>query len=454
MRFIDRAKRILLGILQKAGITPKTRLVSFVFFCFAFIAFSAAAVAPGNPPDLQGIAFRLIEEEIPLPSLDSQLEKIRQEKQFYTHEDKVLPGDTLGTLLSRLGIHDRNAANFIKTQEKARIFLQLKAGQMIHAKTDDQGLLYRLSTPLTDSGDTKTDIVITRTDSGFDISEETSGMERVVEMRSGTIRSSLFAATDTAGIPNPVTRKFIDLFSTDIDFNSDLKRGDHFRIVYETYWQNGKFLKTGHILAAEFTNNGIPFHAIWFERAPNKGGYYDFNGKPQKKAFLKSPLEFSRISSGFSTRVHPVTGKIRQHKGIDFAAPTGTPIRAAADGIISFSGWQNGYGKFITIKHWGAYSTAYGHMSRIATGMTRGKKVSQGDVIGYVGSTGLSTGPHLHYEFRVNNIQQNPAQVDMPNAHSLTAHEMVRFKTHLTDMKHRFALMNPESQTHRLAYNP
>ena len=279
-------------------------------------------------------------------------------------------------------------------------------------------------------------------------------MERIVEMHSGIIQSSLFAATDAAGVPDPVTRQFIEMFSTDIDFNSDLRRGDRFNIVYETYWQNGKFLKTGNILAAEFTNNGTPYQSIWFERTPGKGGYYDFNGKSQKKAFLKSPLEFTRVSSGFSIRVHPVTGKVRQHKGIDFAAPPGTPIRAAADGVISFSGWQNGYGNFITIKHWGPYSTAYGHMSRIATGMTRGKKVSQGDVIGYVGSTGLSTGPHLHYEFRVNNVQQNPAQVDMPNIHPLTAREMVRFKANLADMKHRFALMDSVSKPHQLAYNP
>lgn len=448
MRFIDRAKRVLLGTSQK------TRIVSLVSFCFAFIAFGAAAVAPGNPPDTSEVAFRIIEEEIQLPPLERQLEKIRQEKQFYTREDKVRSGDTLATLLARLGIRDKNAADFIKAHEKSRIFLQLKTGQTLQAKTDGQGQLYRLATLLVDSGDIQTNIAITRTDAGFDISEETARMERIVEMRSGIIQSSLFAATDAAGVPDPVTRQFIEMFSTDIDFNSDLRRGDRFNIVYETYWQNGKFLKTGNILAAEFTNNGTPYQSIWFERTPGKGGYYDFNGKSQKKAFLKSPLEFTRVSSGFSIRVHPVTGKVRQHKGIDFAAPPGTPIRAAADGVISFSGWQNGYGNFITIKHWGPYSTAYGHMSRIATGMTRGKKVSQGDVIGYVGSTGLSTGPHLHYEFRVNNVQQNPAQVDMPNIHPLTAREMVRFKANLADMKHRFALMDSVSKPHQLAYNP
>lgn len=447
MRFIDQAKRILLGT------SHKTQIVSLVSLCFAFIAFGAAAVAPGTPPDTSDVAFRIIEEEVQLPSLDKQLEKLKKDRQFYTREDKVRSGDTLGTLLSRLSVNDREAADFIKTHEKTRVFLQLKTGQVVQAKTDNRGRLYTLSTLLANPDDIQTNIVVTRTDSGFTVSNDTVQMEKIVEMRSGTIRSSLFAATDAAGVPDPVTRKFIEMFSTDIDFNSDLRRGDRFNIVYETYWQNGKFLKTGHILAAEFVNKGTPYQSMWFERAPNKGGYYDFNGKSQKKAFLKSPLEFTRVSSGFSMRVHPVTGKIRQHKGIDFAAPTGTPIRAAADGTISFSGWQNGYGNFIVLKHWGAYSTAYGHMSRIAAGMTRGKKVSQGDVIGYVGTTGVSTGPHLHYEFRVNNVQQNPAQIDMPNAHPLTSREMVRFKAHLADMQHRFALMDSTARNQRLAYH-
>ena len=152
-------------------------------------------------------------------------------------------------------------------------------------------------------------------------------------------------------------------------------------------------------------------------------------------------------------RVHPITGNVRQHKGIDFAAPTGTPIQAAADGTIQFAGWQNGYGNFIVVKHWGVYSTAYGHMSRIAPGMRKGRKVSQGDIIGYVGSTGMSTGPHLHYEFRVNNVQQNPLKLDMPNAHPLTARDMVRFKANLADMQHRFALMDAGGHQ-QVAQNP
>lgn len=449
MRFIDRAKRALLGTSQK------TRVVSLVSLCFAFIAFGAAAVAPGTPPDTRHIAFRMIEEEVSLPSLDRQLDRISKEQQFYTREERIRAGDSLNTLFSRLGINDKAAADFIRTDTQANDFLHLKAGQVIHSQTDNRGQLYMLSATLPEAGDHShsTNIVLTRTDSGFSVFRETERMERTVEMRSGIIQSSLFAATDAAGVPDAVTRQFIELFSTDINFNSDLKRGDRFNIVYETFWQNGKFLKTGNILAAELTNDGTPYQSIWFERSPKKGGYYDFNGKSQKKAFLKYPLEFSRMSSGFSMRVHPVTGRVRQHKGIDFAAPTGTPIRAAADGVIHFSGWQSGYGNFIVLKHWGPYSTAYGHMSRIAAGMTKGKKVSQGDIIGYVGSTGLSTGPHLHYEFRVNNVQQNPATVDMPNVHPLTAREMIRFKTTLAGMKHRFALMDAASASRQIAYN-
>ncbi len=446
MRFIDRAKRVLLGV------STKTRIVSLVCLSFAFIAFGAAAVAPGPSPDTSGIAFHTIEETIRLPSLDEQIDKLKNEKQFYTREDRVRSGDTLGTLLSRLGVHDRQATDFIKTDGQAKIFLQLKTGRVVQARTDESGQLYRLSAVTGEAGG-ETGIVVTRTDSGFIVSSDSARPERMVEMRSGVIQSSLFAATDAAGVPDAITRKFIDLFATDIDFTSDLRRGDRFHLVYETFWQNGKRLKTGNLLAAELINDGTPYQSIWFERTPGKGAYYDFSGKSRKKAFLRSPLAFTRVSSGFSMRVHPITGNVRQHKGIDFAAPTGTPIQAAADGTIQFAGWQNGYGNFIVVKHWGVYSTAYGHMSRIAPGMRRGRKVSQGDVIGYVGSTGMSTGPHLHYEFRVNNVQQNPLKLDMPNAHPLTARDMVRFKANLADMQHRFALMDAGGHQ-QVAQNP
>lgn len=266
-------------------------------------------------------------------------------------------------------------------------------------------------------------------------------------MRSGVINSSLFAATDAARIPDPITNKFVEMFSTNVDFRADLRRGDHFNVVYETFWQNGSYVRPGRILAAEFINAGTPYRAIWFDAPGNKGGYYNFDGKALKKAFLKSPVAFTRVSSGFSMRVHPISGKWKQHKGIDFAAPSGTPIRAAADGTIDAIGYHGGYGNMIVLKHWAPYSTAYGHMSRFASGMHKGSKVHQGDVIGYVGTTGMSTGPHLHYEFRVNNVQRNPMSIDMPNAQPLTTAELQKFRAVKEDVLHRFALLNPAIKT-------
>ncbi len=181
-------------------------------------------------------------------------------------------------------------------------------------------------------------------------------------MRSGDINSSLFAATDAAQIPDNCRRcQIVEMFSTNIDFRSDLRRGDRFNVVYETFWQDGELVRAGRILAGEFVNRGMTYQSVWFEEPGNHqgGGYYSFDGKSLKKAFLKSPLEFSRISSGFSMRVHPISGVWKAHKGVDFAAPTGTPIRASGDGTIDFVGGKNGYGNMIVIKHWTNYSTAY-----------------------------------------------------------------------------------------------
>jgi murein DD-endopeptidase MepM/ murein hydrolase activator NlpD len=192
---------------------------------------------------------------------------------------------------------------------------------------------------------------------------------------------------------------------------------------------------------------------VWFDEPGNKqgGGYYSFDGKSLKKAFLKSPLEFTRISSGFAMRVHPISGQWKQHKGVDFAAPIGTPIRASGDGVVDFVGTQNGYGNVIVLKHWNNYSTAYAHMSRFASGLRKGSKVSQGDVIGYVGMTGWATGPHLHYEFRINNEPRDPMSIDVPNGHVLAGADLLRFRNAVTEIKHRFALLTPQDNSIQLA---
>eukprot|EP01032_Pedospumella_encystans_P033564 gene33564-37932_t len=292
--------------------------------------------------------------------------------------------------MTRLGVEDDAAETFIKKDKVAKGVMQLKTGKRVQAQTDENGNLVWLRATVVDSQDTPVkNILVSRKGDGFTASEEAAKLERRVEMHARTINSSsLYAATDAsndgAKLPDSVVRQIVEMFSTNIDFRSDLKRGDHFNVVYETFWQDG-----------EFTNRGVTYQSVWFEDPGSNqgGGYYSFDGKSLKKAFLKSPLEFSRISSGFSMRVHPISGNWKAHKGIDFAAATGTPIRASGDGVVDFAGSQGGYGNLVVLKHWSNYTTAYAHMSRFAPGIKKGSKVSQGDVIGYVGSTGSAGGP-------------------------------------------------------------
>ncbi|MEO6352914.1 MAG: M23 family metallopeptidase [Burkholderiaceae bacterium] len=436
------------------GTSRKTRIISVTALFLAACAFGAIGVAP-HAPDASDLPVISIEQQITLPNLSQQIAALEKSTpQYFMREEKVRSGDTLATLLDRLGIVDPAAANFIKSDSTARSVLQLRAGRNVLAQTADDGSLQWLRTTVTSGRDDPvTNLVIARNGDNFKAVEETAAVEMRVEMHSGLINSSLFAATDNADIPDSVTLQMVDMFSTSIDFASDLRRGDRFHVVYETYWQNGEFVRTGRVLAGEFINKGRTYQSVWFQEPGSKqgGGYYGFDGKSLKKAFLKYPLAFSRISSGFSMRKHPILNQWKQHKGVDFAAATGTPIRASGDGVLDFAGTQRGYGNFIVIRHWNNYSTAYGHMSRIAAGMHKGSKVSQGEVIGYVGSTGWATGPHLHYEFRVNKVAVNPMSVDVPNAQPMTTAQLQQFRGITGGIMHRFALMRTQESAVQLA---
>lgn len=435
------------------GSSRKTRIVSASALFLAACAFGAAGVAP-MAPDASDLPVKSITEELAVPKLAEQIAKLQADEQLYLREEKVRSGDTLATLLSRLGVYDDTAAAFIKSDSIAYNVLRLKAGRSVMAQTNKAGQLQQLSTTLVDGiGQPIKNIVIARDGERFTAAETVASMERRIEMHAGEIKSSLFAATDASRIPDNVAMQIVDMFSTNIDFASDLRRGDRFNVVYETFWQNGEYIRAGRVLAGEFINAGARYQSVWFDDPGSKqsGGYYTFDGRSLKKAFLKSPLEFSRISSGFSMRKHPISGRWKRHQGVDFAAPTGTPIRASGDGVIDFIGVQGGYGNFIVIKHWNNYTTAYAHMSRFAKGMRKGTKVNQGEVIGYVGSTGWSTGPHLHYEFRVNNQPRNPMSIDVPNAQPLAGAELQRFRSVARDMSHRFALLNPQDNGIRMA---
>lgn len=405
-------------------------------------------------PDASDLPVRSIAQELALPDLTEQIASLEQSPRIYISEERVRPGDTLATLMNRLGVDDNAAATFMKSDPAARQVLRLKAGKRVQVQTTENGELQWLSTTVVEGRDdpVKT-ILIKREGEGFKTSESSAVPETRIEMRTAEIKSSLFAATDAARIPDPIAMQIVNMFATNIDFASDLRRGDRFNVVYETYWQGGEYIRAGRVLAAEFHNDGNHYQSVWFDDpgASHGGGYYGFDGRSLKKAFLKSPLEFSRISSGFSVRRHPISGRWKAHKGVDFAAPTGTPIRASGNGVIDFIGIKGGYGNAIVIKHWSNYSTLYAHMSRFAKGIRKGTKVSQGEVIGHVGSTGWSTGPHLHYEFRVNNVPRNPLSIDVPNAHPLTGAELKRFRLVANDMTHRFALLNPPDNRLKLA---
>lgn len=396
-----------------ADTSRKTRIVGAGAVALALCAFGAVAVAP-IAPDAADMPVKSVAEDLALPNLADQIAALQEDEQQFIRQESVRSGDSIGSTLSRMGVDDADAQKFIRTDKLARRVLALKNGKRLQAETDENGLLLSLRATIPGKDNAPTILTIARKGEGFVASEAPAKLERRVEMRSRQINSSsLYSATDAnvdgGSIPDSVVSEIVQMFSTNIDFRNDIKRGDRFNVVYETFWLDGEMVKTGRILAGEFINRGTSYQAVWFEDPVSKqGGYYSLDGKSLKKAFLKSPIAFSRVSSGFSNRIHPISGKWKAHKGIDYAAPTGTPIRAAGDGTVDFAGVGNGYGNMVVLKHWNNYSTAYAHMSRIGTGMRKGAKVSQGQVIGYVGSTGWSTGAHLHYEFRVANVARDP----------------------------------------------
>ena len=432
-----------------ADTSRKTRIVGAGAVALALCAFGAVAVAP-VAPDPADMPVTSVAENLALPNLADQIAALQEDEQQFIHEERIRRGDSLGSIFTRLGIEDAQAQKFVRSDKLARRLLSLQNGKRIQAETDENGMLLSLSATITDgkNGDART-ISVERQGEKFVAVETPAKLERRVQMASREISSSLYAATDDANldggsIPDSIVAQIIEMFSTNIDFRSDVKRGDRFNVVYETFWHDGELVKTGRILAGEFVNRGTAYQSVWYEDPITKqGGYYTPDGKSLKKAFLKSPLQYSRVSSGFSMRVHPISGKWKAHKGVDYAAATGTPIRAVADATVDFAGNGNGYGNMVVLKHWSNYSTAYAHMSRIAPGMRKGSKVSQGDVIGYVGSTGWSTGAHLHYEFRVANVARDPNTLKGLTQAPLTSAEMARFKMAAAEMNHRFSLLTP-----------
>jgi murein DD-endopeptidase MepM/ murein hydrolase activator NlpD len=335
----------------------------------------------------------------------------------------VARNDTLEAIFRRMSLNLADLAA-IRSLPGARQNLDfLKPGDAIkvtHTDGDIKGLSRKVS-------DTQT-LEVVREEAGFSAKMVENPVEVRVRTATATIDSSLFAAAEAADISDPVALKLANVFAWDIDFVLDIREGDHFTAVYQQIYQDGKFLRDGEVLAAEFVNNGKVYRAVRFVSDSGSVGYYTPAGSAMRKAFLRAPLEFTRVSSAFNPhRLHPILNTIRGHMGTDYAAPTGTPVHAAGDGRVSFAGWRGGYGNAIVLAHGSSVSTLYGHMSRFAKSMRVGTHVDQGEVIGYVGMTGLATGPHLHYEYLMNGVHKNPQTVQLPGAEPLRAAALQRF---------------------------
>lgn len=329
--------------------------------------------------------------------------------------DTVRRDDTAQSLLARLGVTDAAATSLLRDDPSARQLFAGRGGKLVSAETDDRHRLSRLTARWL-AGDERgfQRLVIERQPDGrFASRLEQGELTATTRLASGTIHSSLFAATDAARLPDSVAVQLAEIFSSHLDFRRDLRQGDRFSLVYEVLEADGEAMRPGRVLSAEFVNAGKTHEAVWFETEGRKGAYYGFDGQSSLPQFLSSPLQFSRVSSGYGLRFHPISGQRKAHLGVDFAAPTGTAVRTVADGVVTFAGWQRGYGNIIEVQHRDRKSTAYAHLSRID--VRKGQKVSQGDFIGAVGSTGASTGPHLHFEFKDAGVHQDPLEVARRN---------------------------------------
>ena len=418
---------------------PKRIPLSIAFFAASALAVVAATA---DPPGADSLPFaqETVIEQLVSPGIES----IETASTLpYVYNERILPGDTLQSIFRRLGVNDSEAWTFLNNNTDMRnVLRQLRAGRSLVAMVAPDGGLVSLNLPISRSSER---FIVKREGESFTVTGgEAIEAETLVEMRAGTITHSLFGATDAAGVPDSVASRFAEIFGTQIDFSRDIRSGDQFSVVYETEYDNGAPVRTGRILAAEFRNQGKTHRVILHREADGNEAYYTPDGRGLNQAFLRYPLEFTRISSNFGRRMHPIHKRWRSHNGTDFAAPTGTPIMASSDGRVRFVGNQNGYGKTIIVEHRDGYSTLYAHLNGFARGLKSGQRVRQGEMIGYVGMTGWATGPHLHYEIRVNNVPRDPMKVALPPVKPLEKKELAAFRLAAQPMLARLDLLNHE----------
>lgn len=382
-------------------------------------AFAVASLAP----DAAELPVRQILESVQALPVNDAADSLGILPLNLFRSETTRANDTADTLLKRLGIDDPVAAAFLRSDATARQVLLGRGGRNVTAEASNGHTLHRLSARWSPDDDGRFNrLIVEQVPQGFKSRIESAPLTASSQLGSGTIQSSLFAATDEAKIPDTIAIQLAEIFSGDIDFHRALRKGDRFSVVYETLEGDGEPLRTGRVLSAEFVNHGKTFQAMWFREPTGngaqpadtsqtanpraKGGYYTLDGQSLRRAYLASPMEFSRLTSGFKMRMHPILQTMRAHLGVDYGAPTGTPVRSVGDGVVEFAGSQNGYGNVVFVNHGKQNTTVYAHLSRID--VRKGQTVSQSQNLGAVGATGWATGPHLHFEFRVNGQHRDP----------------------------------------------
>lgn len=381
---------------------------------------TTATTTPAHSPDTKPD----VAELLPEPSQQAVEQKPVPARIENWVEYPVKSGDNLTTLFKRAGLGPRDVYRISQAVSGSDALQRLRPGQTLAFLIED-GLLRKLR----HAQDQLNSTLLELTDSGYQVRK----LERTPEPRTlyaaGTITRSLFLDAADAGLSNRTIMQLAEIFGWDIDFALDIREGDHFRVLYEQDYLDGEAINQSRILAAEFINQGKTFAAVRFTDSEGNSQYFAPDGRSMRKAFLRSPVDFSRISSRFKPeRFHPVLGKKRPHRGVDYAAATGTPIKAAGDGKIIWRGTKGGYGRTVILQHGSNITTLYAHMSRYQKGLSNGSRVKQGQIIGYVGASGLATGPHLHYEFRVNEVHKNPLTVALPAADPIAERERPAFQ--------------------------
>jgi len=338
----------------------------------------------------------------------------------------VRRGDTLSRLFAAHALSMTDLESIVALGGPTDRLRALLPGEEIGLRADGRGRVLALQLALDESRT----LAVERGPRGYAARTVERPLERRVVATEGRIESSLFASANAAGMSGALTMSLAGIFGYDIDFLQDLRRGDRFAVLYEELWRDGAKLRDGAILAARFDNDGRRLEAVRFELADGRATYYAPDGASVRKALTRNPLDFARVSSGFSFgRRHPILNKVRAHQGVDYAAPQGTPVRAAGDGKVVFRGARGGYGNAIVVQHGATYSTLYAHLSRFAPGIGIGSRVVQDQLIGFVGRTGLATAPHLHYEVLVEGVHRNPRTVNLPDAAPVPAELRARFAT-------------------------